>query len=424
MKRNHALRRAQAGFTLLEALIAMAVMAFGLLAIAGLQLTLGRNADLTRQRAEATRLAQEKMEELRSFQVLDTTSGKMAYADIASSAASSVSTFTSAASGASAVALSATTTTYTRQWSVTDMGTGKWVTLSVSWADRVGDTHSVVLNSAIAKSSPSDVGGLVTGMSSAKFKLPKDRSLAIPFPAIDLGNGTSAYKPGSTWTRAFVFDNATGLAKLCDASSGTVTSGLTVANTSSNCTSQGVVLSGNVRTPDSNSDQPLNPITYITNVRFLNFTAFNNNNVASVDANSGGNAPVCLLTGRVDSDARHPDLDKDDINSYFCLIIRATANNTWSGRVDLLGATMPNGSSICRLTADYNNDGARSNNEHPLAYSNVSATLQNQNFIITGKSTCASNFATGAQATTRPLYSVKHQACSPLGTCSSVDNAP
>jgi type IV pilus modification protein PilV len=413
----------QRGFTLLEALIAMVVMALGLLAVAGLQITLGRNSELTRQRAEATRLAQEKMEELRSYQVLATTTGKTAYADIASSAASSVSSFTSAASGATAAALS-TNTAYTRGWTVSDLGSGKWITLTVSWTDRIGDTHSVVLNSAISKTSASDVGGLVTGMSSTKFKLPKDRSLAIPFPAKDLGNGYSAYKPGSSWTQAFVFDNTSGLAKLCASSSGVVTDGLSASITAASCTSEGVVLSGNVRTPSAVPDKPLDPTAYITNIRFLNFTDYYNTNTSSVDANSGSNAPVCLFAARTDTESPHPDLNESQVNSYYCLIIRASGSNTWSGRANLIGATMPNNSSICRLTADYNSDGTRANDEHPLSYSGVSSTLQNQNFVIADKTTCPSNFANNPYTTTRPLYAVQHQSCSPAGSCASVNITP
>ena len=44
------------GFTLLEALIALLVLSFGMLAIAGFQTTLSRNSDLAKQRTEALRL--------------------------------------------------------------------------------------------------------------------------------------------------------------------------------------------------------------------------------------------------------------------------------------------------------------------------------------------------------------------------------
>ena len=60
------------GFTLIEALIALLVLSFGMLAIAGFQVTLTRNSDLAKQRTEATRLAQQKVESLRSYGQVDT----------------------------------------------------------------------------------------------------------------------------------------------------------------------------------------------------------------------------------------------------------------------------------------------------------------------------------------------------------------
>ena len=60
-------RRKEAGFTLIETLVALVVMGFGVLSLAGMQLNLSRSGDVAKQRTEATRLAQEKVETLRSF---------------------------------------------------------------------------------------------------------------------------------------------------------------------------------------------------------------------------------------------------------------------------------------------------------------------------------------------------------------------
>ena len=74
------------GVSLIEALVALAVMAFGLLGVVGMQATLRFNADVSRQRAEAVRMAQEKMEEMRAFGVLGSVApaGEHGYADIIS----------------------------------------------------------------------------------------------------------------------------------------------------------------------------------------------------------------------------------------------------------------------------------------------------------------------------------------------------
>ena len=59
----------------LEALVAMAVMAFGMLAVMGVQSTLRFNGDLAKQRSEATRIAERRLEELRSFKDFDAWAG-------------------------------------------------------------------------------------------------------------------------------------------------------------------------------------------------------------------------------------------------------------------------------------------------------------------------------------------------------------
>ena len=47
----------------------MAVMAFGMMAIVGLQTTLRLNSDIAKQRSEAVRIAEEAIEEWRAFSV-------------------------------------------------------------------------------------------------------------------------------------------------------------------------------------------------------------------------------------------------------------------------------------------------------------------------------------------------------------------
>ena len=74
---------AQRGFTLLEALIALVLVAFGLLVLAGVNLKLARSEDVAKQRGEAARLAQEKIEQLRSFTRISSQPGTLAWNDLA-----------------------------------------------------------------------------------------------------------------------------------------------------------------------------------------------------------------------------------------------------------------------------------------------------------------------------------------------------
>ncbi len=82
----HAIHRSSRprGFALVEALVSMLVLASGMLGLAGFGVNLSRNADLAKQRSEATRLAQDKMESLRTFEQLVVGTGKLAYQGLAS----------------------------------------------------------------------------------------------------------------------------------------------------------------------------------------------------------------------------------------------------------------------------------------------------------------------------------------------------
>jgi Tfp pilus assembly protein PilV len=112
----------QDGFTLLEALIALLVTSFGMLAIAAFQGTLPGSSDLAKQRSEAVRLAQLKIEQLR------------AYEQVASDGAGNKFDYTSdVVSGSDTIGPSngayTTNTTYTRVWTVDNAGSDlqKWV---------------------------------------------------------------------------------------------------------------------------------------------------------------------------------------------------------------------------------------------------------------------------------------------------------
>ena len=204
---------AQAGFTLIEALIALVVMSFGMLALAGMQITMTRNSDVAKQRSEAVRLAQLKMEDLRSFDGLS--SGTFTYnTNIVTSTANE----TICPSCASPLD-STTNTTFTRSWAVTksDGVTAaaatdpqKWIRVLVAWTDRAGQAQSVALNSVIARNDPIELKGLIGGQARAKTRYPKNRQINIPYPAVTLSGGnTSAFTP-PPGNVIFVFNNDTG----------------------------------------------------------------------------------------------------------------------------------------------------------------------------------------------------------------------
>ena len=208
MTQHHRPRSNARGFTILEALIALLVLSFGMLAIAGFQTTLSRSADLAKQRTEAMRLAQQKMETLRAYGQVATDptlppAHRFNYTDDVVS--STVLPYT----GPEIVSSNAT---FSRTWTVTPnlADTERWINVVVAWNDRAGQAQTVQLLSVISKFDPQSVGTLATGAGTSNVRRPKNRNINIPYPAVTLSGGTqSAFipPPGNV---AYVFDNTTG----------------------------------------------------------------------------------------------------------------------------------------------------------------------------------------------------------------------
>ena len=120
------------GFTLLEALIALLIFAFALLAVASLLTTSITSIGQARHYTDATNLAQQRMEALVNT----------AYASVVSGVhANNPITITGAAGGI-----------YTSTWTVVDNApaTGmKRVTVTTAWTDKDG-THTVSLHTILS----------------------------------------------------------------------------------------------------------------------------------------------------------------------------------------------------------------------------------------------------------------------------------
>ncbi|MBX3636661.1 MAG: prepilin-type N-terminal cleavage/methylation domain-containing protein, partial [Rubrivivax sp.] len=202
-------RKSARGVSLVEALVALAVMAIGMLGLVGMQSTLRANSDAAKQRSEAVRLAQEAIEEWRAFAVLTPTAGVTAYADIV---AGTTTDPTIAGSNA----------TYTRTRTVTTMPApraGKSLRVDVTWEDRAGEAQSVQLTTVIAGVAPELAASLsVPARGEATGGSPGGRHRAIPPGAIALGGqlaGRSGLIPPGATGVAWVFDNVSALITIC-----------------------------------------------------------------------------------------------------------------------------------------------------------------------------------------------------------------
>lgn len=140
----------QQGISLVEVLISLVVVTVGLVALVQFQSDMMRNRNLMSQQSEAVTLANDKLDELRQYEVLDTTAGKKAYQDIAS--------------GSSTV--SGTNATYNVVWTVTEVNDPPYKTIqvTVTWTDASNQSQTITLSSIVAKIDPKISGSISQGL--------------------------------------------------------------------------------------------------------------------------------------------------------------------------------------------------------------------------------------------------------------------
>lgn len=345
MRRNHC----QRGFTLIEALVSLLVLAFGLLAIASFQITLSRNSDVAKQRTEATRLAQEKLEQLRTYPTLTVYGNQMV-----SSTNLTQETIT-------------TNTDFTRSWAVTTAGsvdTGRTLTVTVAWADRTGATQQVQLFSNISSSDPSEVGGLWFPLPDGTIlRRPKDRNIDIPIPATTITGTDKSYVPWAGGSAGFlVFSNVSGdIVQKCTGT--TAPDAALLANSGVCTTFNGYVLTGYISG------------SLVASVTGITFSGF---------AGKPSTTPECTVGNATDQNNGTTALT--GFKYYACLIQPTeTTPRIWTGRTDLTGTGLTSGKKSCRYTTD---TATTVNNNHPATYTSVDRSLDNQNFNVISSGNC------------------------------------
>lgn len=390
---NTPMHRRQRGTTLLEGLVALLVLSLGMFSVARVQTQLRLNADTARQRSEAVRLAQEDLERLRAFSVVAATAGARAFADIVDA-----TTTVDAASGL------ASNTRYQVTRTVTDAQApqARNATVAVSWADRTGTEHRVVLDSVISGSNPAYSGALHVAPALAATARVNGRSIHIPRIARNLGNGSSAFKPVGNGTLALVLDNTTGqvTARCTGVNAALSTAQLTPADLTACVALPGQLLSGVVRF--SISGPPVagqaNDVPQALSVAL------------SLSGGTYPAAPQCaseaMKTVSIAGDSG-PRLQAVPIDAtpaslglgawtetgdrhvaYHCVVTPLAGSGVWSGRLNLVPAgwtlgTGPDDRRVCRYSADLDGSGAvDANAEHPAAYTAVDGPLAHQNFLV------------------------------------------
>lgn len=372
-------RRQQSGFTLIEALITLLVMGFGMLSVAGMQLSLSRNGDMAKQRTEATRLAQERIEALRSFTGIATGNPNW-NGLIGGTEQISPTTYVNGISNA-------TNVTYTRTLSLGGAITDplRAASVTVAWIDRAGDPQSVTLATVLSKSNPSDSGFLTFPLpQNTNLKRPKNRSLNIPVPSIDLGGGKSALKISSTLT--IVFSDVSG--SVVQKCSGTVTAASYAQGSGSGATVgcdvlNAVILSGFVSgfSPVSSGTTVVsgNPNIPVPNDVAIMPTGINTSGISGWDS-SGGKTISCIYRVATDQET---SAEIPSSHYYLCVIpVTLTGTgNSWSGTIRLGGVTLSNQTKVCRFQY-VSGSSSTTNLRNVQPYSNVNESLDNQNYHI------------------------------------------
>jgi Tfp pilus assembly protein PilV len=318
MSHNVIASRRQQGVSLIEALVALAVMAFGMIGLVGVQSTLRSNSDVAKQRSEAVRLAQEAVEEWRSFAVLETHPTALDYTDIVvgDTVDPDIAQFNA---------------TYTRTRSVALLETpqrGKTLSVKVDWTDRTGRAQQISMSTVLTEVAPELGATLAVPANGTPVRQPLNRNRGIPVQARDLGDGRSGLIPPSAPTGvAWVFNNVSGLITLCTTTAASTPS-LSTANVT--CGSNNAVLvAGFVRysfrsTPPTDADA-LNPASLPPS-----------SPEPQLQVHVRQTAPLVQDVECYTSDVISPAA----YTAYFCAVpVVVVPNNpppTWSGRLEFL----------------------------------------------------------------------------------------
>lgn len=376
-------RRGQLGFTIIEALIALVIMGFGILALSGMQAALSRSADNAKQRTEAVRLAQEKIESFRSYTGI--TSTVIDQGNISTTALN----WAALANGNDSITTNAA---YTRTWTLGSTATDpmRGLTVNVAWTDRAGDSQTISLSSMLSKSNPADSGFLGFPLPlNTNLKRPKNRNLDIPIPSIDIGDGKSALKFNSAG-QYVVFNNISGdVAKICTPTLTTspnnaeIIAALNSTTSSiSNCTDiTGFIISGYIGRDNSVSNSDWSAIEGGLGI-----------NYSGITLNTAGSTGINCQFGDAVNQNSGATISK--FKYYLCVVPLAapspalTANGpyNWSGTVRIAGPSSWHASAnkyyVCRYEYTATNSLTDVNQRNVQPYVAVNKSIDQQNYLI------------------------------------------
>jgi type II secretory pathway pseudopilin PulG len=361
--------------SLVEALVALVVLAIGSAALARMQVDVARAADLAHQRTEAARLAQADLEDLRATARRSTPSGALGF-DHLDARTQRV---------ASGVVASAR---YRVTRGAQDHADApmKSVDVQVDWIDPAGGPRQVRIAALLAREDPAWSGLLTARRAVGAPTQAMRRAPGIPVTARDLGDGRSAFRPAPEAPVVWLFDNASGwITQRCavdpaDPLAVTTTPGPACEDVRALLVSGHVgfaVDSDNPRTADAAADAPR------TSRPALDL------DLAFVATHGAPPHHECHDDAGSAVRSRHP------LVAYHCLVATTGNPARWSGRLEVMprgwaiGAYAPDHYRVCRHSTDANGNGRIDNAEHPGEYLDVDRALLAQNFLVVrGRAAC------------------------------------
>jgi Tfp pilus assembly protein PilV len=378
--------RQSRGVSLVEAMVALAVMAFGMLTVVGVQSTLRLNADVAKQRSEATRIAQETIESQRAFTAIE---GPGGYEQLIVEDPDPVP----------AIGLFTNTTYNVQRAVVTSVDPpGKVLRVTVSWNDRAGGSQFVTLASTIAAAAPALSGTLAVRTGTAAvgpMRRPLGRNPSIPVQARNFGDGRSAFVPPLRPWMVLVFNNVTGLITgICDFgfsgqqfTNDTITPA-DVASCDNNTLAQ--LLTGFVRfVRDAGG-----PALIAADVEDPPGPALRMRMQLTLTSTGHPTGSFCIDDANYDTTFD----GAQRFGTYFC-VIKSNSSGLWSGitlieaQLTRVGGTdidwviddapsVSNEFKVCRYTSASSDAQSVPNTGHPRNYADVSGNLTDQNFVV------------------------------------------
>ena len=208
---HHTLPRRQ-GVSLVEALVAMAIMSIGMLALVGVQSTMRMNSDLAKQRTEATRIASEEIEQMRSFISMAAVPGQpgVSYDEIAGRVVEGYQ---------SPGGIGNTTYRVDRKVTANTDSAQKIISVQVQWKDRTNQTQTVTVDSTIGATDPALGTMLIVPHRESATSQRNGRHISIPPGAVPVDGDplTSRFAPPGGSGIGWYFNNLTGVMRVCGA---------------------------------------------------------------------------------------------------------------------------------------------------------------------------------------------------------------